>query len=120
MEMTKRVLFNLSGHPAPMGSPEDTVTVPVPNVVMAPDKISEAATVLVDTLPEDVVARGQYEVILPGMTPLAAAVLAVLHGRTGCFPMIRFSSRRDGGFVLSEPLDLQNLRLAARESREKR
>lgn len=113
----QKVLFNLSGHPAPIGSPEGTITIPIPNVTMTPEKIAEAAEALVDQLPDDIVTRGQYEVMLPGMTPLAAAVLAVLHGRTGCFPVIRFSVRRNGGFVLSEPLDLQNLRLAARERR---
>lgn len=115
--MMQKILFNLSGHPAPVGSPEDVITLAIPNVVMSPEKIAEAAKALVDQLPEDIVARGQYEVLLPGMAPLAAAVLAVLHGRSGFFPAIRFSVRRDEGFVISEPLDLQDLRLAAREKR---
>ena len=51
------------------------------------------------------------------MTPLASAVLALLHGVAGHFPVIRFAVKTETGYVLSDPLDLQLLRVSAREIR---
>lgn len=112
------LLVNLSGHPAPRGSEGfEVFDVPVANVPVSAEGIAAAATDLVGgvlaTHREEVMRR-EFQVILPGMTPLAAAVLAQLHGVAGHFPAIRFAVKGETGFRLSEPMDLQALRTSAR------
>ncbi|MGI9951262.1 CRISPR-associated protein Csx15 [Moorellaceae bacterium AZ2] len=107
-------LFNLSGHTPPRGSEEFDVIVnrDIPNIPPVPEAVARQAFELVNSLPQDVVREGGFEIILPGMTPLAAAVLAVIHSRYGQFPSIRFAVRQsDGTFKLSGRIDLQGLRL---------
>lgn len=115
------LLVNLSGHPAPRGSEAFAVCdVPVANVPVSARGVAAAATDLLGKVlaaHREEVMRGEYQVLLPGMTPLAAAVLALLHGVAGHFPAIRFAVKGETGFRLSEPMDLQALRTSAREIR---
>lgn len=53
----------------------------------------------------------QVLIALPGLSPLASIVLAVIHGLTGQFPQVQPLIRQaDGSFVAGNPLDLQSLR----------
>lgn len=58
---------------------------------------------------------------LPGLAPLAAAVLAELHGRMGHFPTILRLRPVDGGILteyeIAELINLENLRDDARTRR---
>jgi hypothetical protein len=49
-------------------------------------------------------------VALPGLAPLAAIVLAVIHGMTGNFPIVQPLVRTDEGFVPGSVMDLQGIR----------
>ena len=121
-------LFNLSGHPAPKGAEEifeKVVSVPVPNVDLGSETaVAEAAKTLVKSaLGVDAFAtmdllHGKGAVILPGASALAGAVLAVLVGFSGTLPELRWAARTEDGFVLSQGLDLAQLRLEGRAWRE--
>lgn len=120
-EERKMYLLNLSGHPVPQCEYEfeQVVNVPITNVDMSVDGIQRAAFDIVAQLPLQQVMTGQCEIILPGLTPLAAAVLAILHGISGIFLPIRFAVRTENGFTLSDRLDLFQLRLSARDWRKR-
>lgn len=64
-------------------------------------------------------AGAPAEIVLPGMAPAAAMLLAEWHGRYGSFPTIRWSVRGPGGFAWPETAkaDLQSVRLDARTGR---
>jgi len=122
-----KILLNLSGHPAPRGAEEafeKVFSVEVPNVDLSRKRaLAEAAQSLVSQALEDAEAKeallhGEAAVILPGASALAGAVLAVLVGVTGTFPVLHWAVRTEGGFALSEGLDLSELRLAGRALRE--
>ena len=49
-------------------------------------------------------------VALPGLAPLAALVITIIHGLTGTFPTIQPLIRSDLGFVPGPQVDLQSLR----------
>jgi hypothetical protein len=49
-------------------------------------------------------------VALPGLAPLAAIILAVLHGMTGNFPVVQPLVRGESGFVPGPLMDLQGVR----------
>jgi len=123
----KKILLNLSGHPAPRGAEEafdKVVSIPVPNVDLGrAEAIKEAAQSLVKQALEDAelkeaLRRGEAAVILPGASVLAGTVLAVLEGFSGTLPKLFWAVRTEGGFTLSEGLDLSELRLAGRSLRE--
>ena len=124
--MRKKILLNLSGHPAPRGAEEafEVYSVKVPNVDLSrSEAVAEAAESLVRKALEEaevkeVLLRGEAAVILPGASALAGAVLAVLLGFSGTLPELFWAVRTEGGFVLSEGLDLGELRLAGRALRE--
>ena len=125
--MKKKILLNLSGHPAPRGAEkafDKVVTVPVPTVDLGrAEAIKEAAQSLVKQALEDAelkeaLRRGEAAVILPGASVLAGTVLAVLEGFSGTLPKLFWAVRTEGGFTLSEGLDLSELRLAGRSLRE--
>lgn len=106
-------LFNLSGHSVPPTNNKFDVIVnrDYPNIPPFPEAIRRQAVKLVDSLPQDVLERGDFEVILPGMTPLAAAVIAVIESRRGALPCIRFAVKQpDGTYRLSGRIDLQQIR----------
>jgi hypothetical protein len=115
------VLFNLSGHTPPEGSEiyEQIINVTIPNIPVNNESIVGYAKKIIKTLPKYNLERGDFEVLLPGMTPLAAVILAMIHGKYGQFPIIRYGVRQPNGtFKLSEALDLQEVRLAARGERQ--
>lgn len=61
----------------------------------------------------------QVQVVLPGLSPLAALVIAAIHGMTGSFPVVVPMIRQaDGSFLPGEGWDLQQIRDAARQSRQ--
>jgi hypothetical protein len=58
-------------------------------------------------------------VALPGLAPLAALVLTIIHGLTGSFPTVQPLVRGESGFVPGPQIDLQTLRNdVARASRK--
>jgi len=59
----------------------------------------------------------QVVVALPGLAPLAALIVTILHGLTGNFPIIQPLVRSDNGFVPSNPIDLNAVRQQARCAR---
>lgn len=121
--MSKQILFNLSGHPVPAGADEFEVLDAgvVPNVDMTDSQsIPTAATEIVSQLPKDVLSKGNFTVVLPGLTPLAVAIVTVLHGVSGGFNFrVAYSVReQDGAFrLIDQPLDLFQIRLDSRELR---
>ncbi len=120
-----KTLLNLSGHPVPEGTKETfgkVVSVPVPNVDLGSGTaVVKAAKALVtsalETEAKEAILRGEVAVLLPGASVLAGAVLAVLVGVSGIFPKLYWAVRTEGGFVLSEELDLSGLRLEGRSFR---
>ncbi|SMB96736.1 hypothetical protein SAMN00808754_1621 [Thermanaeromonas toyohensis ToBE] len=113
-------LFNLSGHSVPAKNERYDVIInrDYPTIPPVPRAIRKQAIELVDSLPRDVLERGDFEVILPGMTPLAAAVIAVLDNRCGALPCIRFAVKQaDGTYRLSGPINLQRIRTEGQSKR---
>ena len=49
-------------------------------------------------------------VALPGLAPLAAIVISIIHGKTGSFPVIQPLVRGESGFSPGPTLDLQEVR----------
>jgi len=49
-------------------------------------------------------------VALPGLAPLAALVITIIHGLTGTFPTVQPLIRSDSVFVPGPQIDLQSLR----------
>jgi hypothetical protein len=56
-------------------------------------------------------------IALPGLAPLAALIIATIHGLTGDFPIIQTLVRGDEGFVPGPLMDLNAIRELARKSR---
>ena len=54
---------------------------------------------------------GKYVIIPPGMTSIAIAFIAILHGITGHFPIMSFSYKEDGTFRIIKPFDFHDLRV---------
>lgn len=126
MAMAKaKVLFNISGHPLPE-NPKGYVTVDiqVPTADLStPEKVIDLVKTLL-ALPYkdhlDPLMKGEYEVVLPGMSIVAAVSIAILHGIGGHFPTLRWTypdPTEKGKFKLSKPFDLQKLRIDSREAR---
>lgn len=112
--------INLSGHPVagfPL-APWVGVNLPV-GETLAP-LVAVVKAMLAD-LPCDAELKtgAPATVILPGMAPAAAVLLAEWHGRYGSFPTIRWAVRGATGFVWPETAkaDLQTVRLDARTGR---
>lgn len=107
---------------ARLGAPveERRFTVQVP----AQMSLAQAAWNLVDQVGLDGTAwQGRpILIVVPGLAPLAACLLAELHGRCGYFPacvVIRPDPKgMPGTFVVAEVLDLQGVRYRSREQRE--
>lgn len=69
-----------------------------------PNKIAEILT-------RHISSGDTVTVSLPGLAPLAAIVLATIHGLSGHFPkVIALVRQSDGSFQPCEPFDLQGLR----------
>jgi len=54
---------------------------------------------------------------LPGLAPLAALIITVIHGITGEFPVVQTLVRSGDGFVPGPLMDLNGVRETARKSR---
>ncbi len=54
---------------------------------------------------------GKYFIIPPGKTSIAIALIAILHGITGHFPIMSFSYKGDVTFNIIKPFDFQDLRV---------
>jgi len=63
----------------------------------------------------DTILKGDYEIVFPGFSIFAIVVTVILHGMTGHFPTVRWNFKTENGYELSAPLDLQKLRIEARE-----
>jgi len=123
----KGLLFNLSGHTLPEVSLKqlekkyEIKDIEIPTLDLStPEKAIKGAKSILNKIYTDYsteVQRGDYEVILPGMSILTIISLTILHGISGHFPKIRYIYKTDDGFRVSERLDLQNLRIKARDSR---
>jgi len=117
------ILLNFSGHPAPRGT-EDMEVIDIPLVIAnpLPSEVSAKARAVVDMACKDekvreCIARGEYQVLLPGYSPLAAALISELAGRTGRLPTVRWAIRRKDKYYISPPCRLQANRTAARVRR---
>ncbi|HFD40857.1 MAG TPA: hypothetical protein ENJ31_13525 [Anaerolineae bacterium] len=113
-------IYNASGHPIRQDGVEVVGSVEIPNVNVAdPEDVVEVATQIAEAA-----APAVYEgalLALPGMSILAAIVLARLHGLVGFWPRVAWAAREDGRFVWSDArvADLFALRQEAREDRER-
>jgi hypothetical protein len=65
---------------------------------------------LTDFLAPLITSGDQVVVALPGLAPLAALVLVIIHGLTGTFPVIQPLVRGQSGFTPAPQIDLQTLR----------
>ena len=115
------VTLNLSGHPVPWSKNSPLVGV---NLDLGdPELLVDQLQLALEIMPADFYSRlrsGETVVVaLPGMTPAAAAVLAILHGLTGHWPQVRWAVRGADGFEWPEQcvLDLDAVRLDARTMR---
>ncbi len=119
------LLLNFSGHPAPRGTDKDKMDViDLPPVITnpLPIEVNKSVQTLVDEACNDekvreAIVRGEYQVLLPGYSPLAAALISELAGRTGRLPTVRWGVRRRDKYYLSPPCRLQANRTAARARR---
>lgn len=117
-------LVNFSGHPAPRGAESFAVVeaaLPSKSAPVAPEVAAAALEMLAQIEKNPAVAealrRGEAQLVLPGYSPLATALVAAAAGRMGRLPSVRWGIRRRNKYVLSAPLDLQELRNGARAGR---
>lgn len=120
------ILLNFSGHPAPRGS-EQMDVVDFPPVISNPTpaeinkKAQELASLACKNKKiQEAVLRGEYHILLPGYSPLAAALISELAGRTGRLPTVRWGMRRRDKYYLSPPCCLQATRTGAKAKRQVR
>jgi len=123
----KKMLVNFSGHPLPeaaqksLGKKYEIVDYEVPNLDVTSSKALVNSTIsLMATFVGEHSAKiktGDFEIVFPGLSPVAIMVLTTLHGFSGHFPKFRWTYRTDNGFAVSEALDLQKIRLDARADR---
>lgn len=114
--MTK---INFSGHPV-----EGYDIAPFVGANFPMDNGAELTEMMRETLlalPHrgDLLEGGAAEVILPGMAPAAALLLAEWHGQFGGFPRIAWAVRGDDGFAWPESAkaNLADVRESARTAR---
>ena len=110
--------YNFSGHPVAGFEVAPLVGVNLPTDGEA---LRRYVRELISTLPgrDRLLAGAPVEVILPGLSWAAGAVMAEWHGQFGSFPTIRWSVRGEGGFVWPDTArtDLQDVRDSARLQR---
>jgi len=120
--------LNISGHPLSAEAAEQyansgyskIVDIPVENVEFSPNSVIEKAISIVKSILKKhskLVKTNSYTVLLPGFMPLGAAIISILHGVSGSFPNISFLKRDNGIFIPAGEIDLQTLRLEARDFR---
>ena len=123
-----KVLFNLSGHPLPDGTPttgySQVIDIKIPNIEMGDEQsiltsVIDLVNEMIDNSSELIIEQGNYDLIPPGMAPISLVLISILHGITGHFPNIRFIYKSNDGFKLAGfALKLQDLRINARELRK--
>lgn len=108
-------ICNLSGHAIIQEGIEIIAEISIPNVDLCnPQEIQELARNLAFEASPAVFAG--IPIALPGMSILAAHVLAEIHGRCGFWPKVAWAARIDGKFRWEEKFerDLHELRTEAR------
>jgi hypothetical protein len=116
-------LVNFSGHPAPHGAEIfPVVEISPPKAAPVAPEVAAAALKMLAQIEEDpavaeALRRGEVQLVLPGYSPLATALVAAAAGRMGRLPSVRWGIRRRNKYVLSAPLDLQEIRNGARAGR---
>jgi hypothetical protein len=112
------LVFNASGHPIKQGGIEVVGEAQIPNVDLTdPQAVASVAQDIADAAEPHV--SGGVPIALPGMSVLAAHVLACIHGLVGHWPDIVWSCRIDGRFVWSDEFraDLHDVRTDQRTRR---
>jgi hypothetical protein len=101
------VKLNLSGH---ANEHLDQMEFVFPGVLHVDLADPELTVKLTNFLAPLMGSGDQVVVALPGLSPLAALVLTIIHGLTGSFPVIQTLIRSDSGFIPGPQVDLQTLR----------
>jgi len=101
------VKLNLSGH---ANAELDKLGFVFPGVLHVDLSDPGLTTKLTNFLSPLMNSGDQVVVALPGLSPLAALVLTIIHGLTGSFPVIQTLIRSDSGFIPGPQVDLQTLR----------
>ena len=131
-ELARSVTIVNFGHPLDEGQLAQVVAlvgltvgevIEIPAAIRQEQPLAPQAVALVESAelsPRDWQTR-ELLINLPGLAPLAAALLAELHGRMGHFPAIlRLRPEVDGPitqYVVADVINLQTLRDAARTRR---
>jgi len=101
------VKLNLSGH---ANEHLDQMEFVFPGVLHVDLNDPGLTTKLTNFLSPLMNSGDQVVVALPGLSPLAALVLTIIHGLTGSFPTVQPLVRGESGFVPGPQMDLQDLR----------
>lgn len=113
------IRVNFSGHPVPGFDLAPLVGANLP--LHEGQDLAAAIREIILALPqrEELLRGAAAEIVLPGMSPAVAAVLAEWLGQFGSLPSIRWAVRGSGGFEWpdSATLNLAEVRESARTSR---
>jgi len=101
------VKLNLSGH---ANAELDQLGFVFPGVLHVDLADPDLGQKLTDFLAPLMGSGDQVVVALPGLSPLAALVLAIVHGLTGSFTVIQPLIRSGSEFIPGSQIDLQALR----------
>jgi len=101
------IKLNLSGH---VNAELEAMGFTFPGVLHVDLSDPELATKLTAFLSPFMTSGDKVIVALPGLSPLAALVLTIIHGLTGTFPTVQPLVRGESGFVPGPQMDLQDLR----------
>lgn len=123
-----RVLFNLSGHPLSEKAEAEfkqtgintIVNVEIPTIDYTPSSVVNSAVEIAKEMCKKALKQlltGDFLIILPGYTPLAATLISIIHGIAGHFPNITFLARKDSVFMPAGNINLQALRTEMRTLR---
>jgi hypothetical protein len=123
-----KYLINMSGHPlsdiakkTAKNNFDSIIDIPVPNVELSSTNINKFVDDNMELMKKNktlskAIMTLDYAVILPGMTPIATAILSALHGASGNFPKIAFLKKNSEGiFDFGEIIDIQEIRLKFRD-----
>lgn len=114
------IRINFSGHPVPGFGIAPLVGANLP--LTSGEELSEYVREIILALPqrEELLCGAAAELVLPGMTPAVAVVLAEWVGQFGSFPRIRWAVRGESGsfeWPDSCSLSLAEVRESARTCR---
>ena len=107
------VRLNMSGHPNPGLAQMGFVDLPLQVDLADPNLPARLTQLMADQIGDD----PDVVVALPGLAPLAALTLAIIHGLTGAFPRVQPLIRDGANWVPGPVLDLQQVRNDARQAR---